>query len=156
MGTDYCKKELKQIAQRNAKPIEEGWVPRQACASCVFHRFVRTEDYDADTGRVLPPAIVDSRMSVIVECAQCDFGEVDITVAYEQAKAEGLIIVGCIRLSANHFLGRWAIMHDPHDYLSRGEYHPQHPNHTQVICEKTIDLYDELKPNLNDWSVGPE
>jgi hypothetical protein len=147
-----CESELKQIEKRQQKHAPLGWAPLEVCPKCIMHRWI-TSDLVTQQGAFLPEVITDKRLSVYVECNDCNFGKFSIKAAVELDMQKGLDIIGSVCLDASFFIGKWHIKHDPFPFPRRGQDVQQHPNHVQIICDKGIDVFYDLSPLM--WFVKP-
>jgi hypothetical protein len=156
---DECKKELKDIDKRNDAQKSENWEPRQLCSKCLLHRWIHRDWVNEWNEIFQTDALIDHRMSVIVECFSCSFGPVDLRRAANLAiNVHGFPLAGSIILPASFFIdaAKWHLKDDPFDFEYRGIRTEQHPNHFQIICQKDQDVWDELKGRgCLKWHVPP-
>lgn len=139
--------EVKQELQVRHKPfIDKGWRPLPIGENAILHRLVRGQDIDPNTNKPSKSTFSNYGLSVLVDSENYPL---DIHKCIE----ESTVFVGAVQISAQELEGMgYEVYLDPHpDPLGRR----QHPNHAQVVCNKTPGKTKKIR-DICTWSFHPK
>jgi hypothetical protein len=143
-GHPKCEEVKQNLKKRHQPFIDNGWVPEPLGSDATLHRLVKQDKIDSNTNKPSKSAFADYGLSVVAQSANYP---IDME---KYVKDSGFI--GAVKLDVTTLeeMG-YEIMIDLHPDQ---EGNPQHPNHVQVVCNKTQGNTKKMR-DICEWSVHP-
>jgi hypothetical protein len=138
-----CEDVKKDLSDR--QKLLPNLVPKQIGKDAVLHRLVKADEIDSQTQKPSKSSFSNHGLSVFI---QSENYPLDITKLVEESDK----FVGAVQIDPSELqeMG-YEICPDPYPDPSGNK---QHPNHAQVICNKTQGNTKKIRNNCK-WSVPP-